>query len=100
MNDKPLFTISIAANLLKTHPRTLMAYEREKLISPYRSGSKRRIYSQNDIDRIQFIQFLTQKKSVNLAGVKIIIDAIKRAKKNNLDLKKELFPEFKLKKLY
>lgn len=99
MKDKPLFTISIAAELLKTHQRTLMGYEREKLISPYRSNSKRRVYSQNDLDRIQFIQFLTQKRGVNLAGVKVILEAIEKAKEHHLDLVKNLFPEFKVKQL-
>ena len=100
MNDKPLFTISIAAGLLKTHPRTLMSYEREKIITPYRSESKRRLYSKNDLERIQFLQFLTQKKGVNLAGVKLILEAIEKAKEHHLDLIKALFPEFKIKSLY
>ena len=30
--DKPLYTISVAAEILETHPRTLMLYEDAQLI--------------------------------------------------------------------
>jgi len=54
--DRPVFTLSVAADLLGMHPRTLRIYEEEGLVVPARTATKRRRYSQNDIKRFQFIQ--------------------------------------------
>jgi len=54
--DKPLYTISVAAEILETHPRTLMLYEDAGLIEPHRTGTNRRRYSQRDISKVQVIQ--------------------------------------------
>ena len=72
-SDKPIFTLSVAAELLALHPRTLRIYEEHGLVVPHRTQTQRRRYSQNDIKKFQFIQFLTQKRRVNLEGVKIIL---------------------------
>src|SRR5437870_1175251 len=52
--DRPVFTLSVAADLLGMHPRTLRIYEEEGLVVPARTQTKRRRYSQNDIKRFQF----------------------------------------------
>ena len=49
----PLFTISVAAQLSKLHPRTLMLYEKAGLIKPFRTKTDRRRYSQGDLDKIR-----------------------------------------------
>jgi MerR family transcriptional regulator/heat shock protein HspR len=72
--DKPLYTISIASEILQTHPRTLMLYEDVGLISPFRTSTNRRRYSQRDLRKLQVIQYLTREKAVNLAGVSFILD--------------------------
>ena len=72
--DKPLYTISVAAEILETHPRTLMLYEDAHLIEPHRTTTNRRRYSQRDIEHLRRIQALTQAGGVNLAGVKIILE--------------------------
>src|SRR5260370_30966509 len=66
--DKPLYTISVAAEILETHPRTLMVYEDAGLIEPYRTSTNRRRYSQRDISKVQVIQHLTREKGGTLAG--------------------------------
>jgi hypothetical protein len=71
--DKPIYTLSVAAEILELHPRTLRIYEEHELVVPYRTVTQRRRYSQNDIRKFQFIQFLTQRRRVNLEGVKIIL---------------------------
>lgn len=91
--DKPLFTLSVAADLLGVHPRTLMIYETEKLVVPSRTKTNRRRYSQNDIRKLEFIQFLTRKKGVNLAGVKAILELLEVGNKHDLNLRKTVFPE-------
>ena len=47
--DKPLYTLSIAAEILEIHPRTLMMYEALKLVIPQRTSTNRRRYSQRDL---------------------------------------------------
>lgn len=71
--DRPIFTLSVAADLLGLHPRTLRIYEEKRLVVPARTEGNRRRYSQNDIQRFQFIRRLTQ-GGVNLEGVRIILD--------------------------
>src|SRR5438045_1469780 len=51
--DRPIFTLSVAADLLGLHPRTLRIYEEKGLVVPARTGGNRRRYSQNDITRFQ-----------------------------------------------
>ncbi len=58
--DKPLYTISVASEILETHPRTLMLYEDVGLIQPFRTSTNRRRYSQRDIRKLQVIQYLTR----------------------------------------
>jgi MerR family transcriptional regulator/heat shock protein HspR len=91
--DKPLFTLSVAADLLGVHPRTLMIYETEKLVVPSRTKTNRRRYSQNDIRKLEFIQYLTRKKGVNLAGVKAILELLEVGNKHNLNLRRTVFPD-------
>jgi MerR family transcriptional regulator/heat shock protein HspR len=71
--DRPIFTLSVAADLLGLHPRTLRIYEEKKLVLPARTEGNRRRYSQNDIQRFQFIRRLTG-GGVNLEGVRVILD--------------------------
>lgn len=94
-SDEAILTISVAASLLGLHPRTLMLYERAKLINPYRTSTNRRMFSKKDLDHLQFVKFLTQEERVNLRGVKIFLDAIEVALRANIQLKDALFPNFK-----
>lgn len=71
--DKPLYVISVAAELVDMHPQTLRLYERKGLIEPSRSAGKTRLYSQRNIDQLREIRRLTQELGVNLAGVEEII---------------------------
>ena len=97
--EKPIMTISVAAKLLRVHPRTLMLYERSGIILPYRTATKRRLFSVNDLSKLQFIKYLTRQEGVNLKGVKIILETIRLAEKKGIKRKKLLFPSFKLRPL-
>src|SRR5438270_11049080 len=88
--DKPLYTISVASEILETHPRTLMLYEDVGLIEPFRTSTNRRRYSQRDIRKLQVIQNLTREKGVNLAGVKHILALLTVMKERRLDPPPEL----------
>ena len=71
--DKPLYVISVAAELVDMPPQTLRLYERKGLIEPSRSAGKTRLYSQRNIEQLREIRRLTQELGVNLAGVEEII---------------------------
>lgn len=89
--DRPVFTLSVAADLLGMHPRTLRIYEEEGLVVPARTETKRRRYSQNDIKRFQFIQHLTQRLRVNLAGVRIILEMMNALEDCGVDFTPRLY---------
>jgi MerR family transcriptional regulator/heat shock protein HspR len=88
--DKPLYTISVAAEILETHPRTLMLYEDAQLIEPYRTTTNRRRYSQRDISKGQLIQHLTREKGVTLAGVRHILSLFEVMKRHRVEPPAEL----------
>ena len=67
--QRPVYVISVAAELVDMHPQTLRLYERKGLIRPGRSSGKTRLYSERDIDHLREIRRLTQELGVNLAGV-------------------------------
>ena len=71
--DRPLYMISVAAELAGVHPQTLRIYEQKGLVSPQRSRGNTRMYSQADIERLQLINELTD-EGINLAGVIRILD--------------------------
>lgn len=73
-DERPLYMISVAAELAGTHPQTLRIYERKRLIRPQRSAGNTRLYSEADIQRLRLIQRLTQDEGVNLAGVERILE--------------------------
>lgn len=75
MEDKnrPLYMISVAAELAGVHPQTLRIYEQKGLVSPQRTSGNTRMYSQADIERLQLINALTD-EGINVAGVIRILD--------------------------
>jgi DNA-binding transcriptional MerR regulator len=83
--DKPIYTLSVAAEILETHPRTLMMYEHLGMIKPRRTATNRRRYSQRDLLKLQVIQTLTREHGVNLAGVRYILQMLKILQTNGLE---------------
>ena len=83
--DKPLYTISAAAEILETHPRPLMLYEDANLIEPHRTPTNRRRYSQRDISKVQVIQHLTREKGVTLAVKRHILSLVEVMKKHRVE---------------
>ena len=75
--NKPLYMISVAAELTGMHPQTLRVYEQKGLVNPGRSRGNTRLYSQADIDRLNLISKLTD-EGINLAGVVRILDMRER----------------------
>jgi MerR family transcriptional regulator/heat shock protein HspR len=75
--DRPIYLISIVAEMLEVHPQTLRTYEREGFVSPSRTGGQR-LYSRADVERLALVLDLTKNLGVNRAGVDIILRMQKR----------------------
>ena len=83
--DKPLYMISVAAELTGMHPQTLRVYEQKGLVNPGRSRGNTRLYSQADIERLNLIGKLTD-EGINLAGVVRILDMRERQREREEEI--------------
>jgi MerR family transcriptional regulator/heat shock protein HspR len=91
--ERAVYIISVAAELAGVHPQTLRIYERKGLLSPKRTSGNTRRYSERDIARLQTIQDLTQRRGVNLAGVKLIMEMqteLERLRRRTAELEAEV----------
>ncbi len=77
INNVPVYVISIAADLLGLHPRTLRIYEEKGLVQPARRHQQR-LYSDRDLERVRMIRHLTQEVGLNLAGVRLVLEMYER----------------------
>ena len=75
---RPVYVISVAAGIVRVHPRTLRIYEDEGLVCPKRTPTNIRLYSEEDIRRVLWIRHLTQNLGVNLAGVRVLFELEER----------------------
>ncbi len=75
--NRPLYMISVAADLAGLHPQTLRIYESKGLVTPQRTSGNTRMYSQADVERLELISQLTD-EGINLAGVMRILDQKER----------------------
>lgn len=75
---RPVFMISVAAELAEMHPQTLRMYERRGLITPKRSSKSTRLYSMEDVERLRRIQQLVCEAGLNLAGVERVLEMEER----------------------
>lgn len=73
MGKHKLYMISVVAEMLGIHQQTLRLYEREGFIKPKRSGGNTRLYSDEDIEKIEMILRMTRDLGVNRAGVEVIL---------------------------
>ena len=71
---KAAYMISAVAEQYEIHPQTLRLYEREGLLTPSRSEGNTRLYTDEDLERLEVILKLTRELGVNLAGVEIILN--------------------------
>lgn len=91
--DRAVYIISVAAELAGVHPQTLRIYERKGLLRPRRTPGNTRRYSDRDIERLREIQELTQRRGVNLAGVKMIMELqaeLEELRQRTAELEEEL----------
>ena len=86
---KAAYMISAVAEQYNIHPQTLRLYEREGLLLPSRSDGNTRLYTDEDLERLEIILKLTRDLGVNLAGVEIILNM--RAKMEAMQLQMQEF---------
>jgi len=88
--NEPIYSIGIAAKKLKISVPALRVYEREGLITPYRTDTGRRIYSYQDIEKITIIRHMIQDEGLNFEGIRRILALVPCWKmKNCLPEKRE-----------
>lgn len=102
--NKGFFSISAVAKMFSVHQQTIRLYEKEGLLAPKRSDGNTRLFSEEDIDKLEQIIYLTHKLGINLAGVQMVLKLQKQVKKmqkdmnrifdqTNSELKKEEFSQ-------
>lgn len=69
-----VYMIGVVAARYNIHPQTLRLYEREGLLRPSRTEGKTRLYSDENLERLEFILSLVRDLGVNLAGVEVVLD--------------------------
>jgi MerR family transcriptional regulator, heat shock protein HspR len=72
-SDRPIYMISVAAELVGMHPQTLRMYETKGLVRPQRTPGGTRLYSEADVERLRIVQRLTSELGLNLAGVELVL---------------------------
>jgi MerR family transcriptional regulator/heat shock protein HspR len=72
--SKGAYMISVVAEMYEIHPQTLRLYEREGLLKPSRTEGNTRLYTEEDLKRLEFILSLARDLGVNIAGIGIILN--------------------------
>lgn len=73
MKKKAYYTIGTISKMYNIHPQTLRLYEKEGLLTPSRTEGNTRVYTDEDVEKLEFILTLTRDMGVNLAGIEIIL---------------------------
>jgi MerR family transcriptional regulator, heat shock protein HspR len=85
---KGYYSISVVAKMFSVHQQTIRMYEKEGLLTPKRSDGNTRLFSEEDVERLEEIINLTHKMGVNLAGVEVILKLQKKLSKMQQDVNK------------
>ena len=80
---KGAYMISAVAEMYDIHPQTLRLYEREGLLRPSRSEGNTRLYTDEDVERLEFILNLARDLGVNIAGIAIVLQMRERMEEMN-----------------
>lgn len=75
---KGFYSISVVAKMFEVHQQTIRLYEKEGLITPHRSEGNTRQFTDEDVDQLEKIIYLTHKLGINLAGVEMILKLQKK----------------------
>ena len=84
--SKGAYMISAVAEMYDIHPQTLRLYEREGLLKPSRTEGNTRLYTDEDLERLEFILNLARDLGVNIAGIAIILQMRERMEMMNVQM--------------
>lgn len=70
--EEPVFIIHVACKLVRMPEWTLRMLDKHKIVCPYKSKGKTRLYSHHDIDRLRYIQELMEKNDLDIRGLKVL----------------------------
>src|SRR6201995_5354368 len=76
--SKGAYMISAVAEMYEIHPQTLRLYEREGLLKPSRTEGNTRLYTDEDLERLEFILNLARDLGVNIAGIGVVLQMRER----------------------
>lgn len=85
---KAYFSISAVAKMFSVHQQTIRLYEKEGLINPKRSDGNTRLFSEEDVNRLEEVIYLTHQLGINLAGVEMILKLKKEIKQMQKSMNK------------
>jgi MerR family transcriptional regulator/heat shock protein HspR len=85
---KAFFSISAVSKMFSVHQQTIRLYEKEGFINPKRSEGNTRLFSEEDVTKLEEIIYLTHQLGINLAGVEMILQLQKKMKKMQQDMNK------------
>ena len=89
---KGAYMISVVAEMYDIHPQTLRLYEREGLLKPSRTEGNTRLYTEEDLKRLEFILNLARDLGVNISGIAIILQM--RERLENMQLQMQEFVSY------
>ncbi len=90
---KGAYMISAVAEMYGIHPQTLRLYEREGLLKPSRTEGNTRLYTDEDLQRLEFILSLARELGVNISGIAIILQMRERMEEMQRQMQ-QFFVEF------
>ena len=85
-----LYMISVVSEMLGVHPQTLRIYEREGFIKPRRSEGNTRLYSEEDVEKLEMVLRLTRELGVNLAGVEVVLSMREKMEQMQRDMEETI----------
>lgn len=86
--QRAYYSISAVAKMFTVHQQTIRLYEKEGLISPKRSEGNTRLFSEEDINRLEEVIYLTHQLGINLAGVQMILKLQRQMQKMHKEMNK------------
>ena len=84
--SKGAYMISSVAEMYEIHPQTLRLYEREGLLKPSRTEGNTRLYTDEDLERLEFILTLARDLGVNISGIAIILQMRERMEQMQVEM--------------
>lgn len=83
---KGYFSISAVAKMFSVHQQTIRLYEKEGLINPKRSSGNTRLFSEEDVNKLEEVIYFTHTLGINIAGIQVILKLQKQIKKMQSDM--------------